>query len=479
MPKQCLVYNVFIAFPSDVKEEVAALKEVVSNWNSVNYETFNVMLHTIDWVTDSYPEMGNFNDPQGIVNKQVLNRGDILIGIFWCRIGTKTKNAVSGTVEEIDAFIQAEKPTMLYFSSKPINPHTIDQAQLNGVKEMKEKYKEKGVVWNFSTISEFKESLNKHLTRCVRDYNAWQDDANKKINDTINKITSTAVVNTKPIYEYIIDSYRDVENTISGKSKFIQSGFKEIDEMIDGFRQKHIYLIAGDRYGKTTFLKSMLANICVNNKIPSSVFTNDGNGSWFCSSMLSGIAGVNHFALSNGMLAKRDLPKLSFAAGPLSEAPLFLNDDIDMTFEAFEKTCNKLHKENKLGILLIDNLHMFNCNNVNIDSIAQLTKSLKTLAVKLNIPVIITAKLNEKIKQFHKRPIVSDLKEKYGDIEDYVDTIIFLYHDLNETDVDGNKITEFIIAKNNNGPIGTAYLLYNRGTLLFKNIPNDKQDSGF
>jgi replicative DNA helicase len=125
-------------------------------------------------------------------------------------------------------------------------------------------------------------------------------------------------------------------------------------------------------------------------------------------------------------------------------------------------------------------MNLKKCENAAvINSIAQLTKSLKKLTVKLDIPVIITGKLNEKIKQYNKRPLVSDLKEKYGDIEDYLDTIIFLYHDLHETDGDGNKTTEFIIAKSNNGPIGTAYLQFDRETLLFKNIPNYKQDSGF
>ena len=96
------------------------------------------MLLPIRWETHSYPQTGAH--PQKIINKQILEDADFLIGIFWSRFGTPTDDHPSATAEEISEHIKANKHAMLYFSNKPL-PSNVDTNQLNQIREFKEEYR--------------------------------------------------------------------------------------------------------------------------------------------------------------------------------------------------------------------------------------------------------------------------------------------------------------------------------------------------
>ncbi len=107
-------FNVMIASPGDVASERAIVRDVVYEWNAVNAASRKVVLLPVGWETHSSPEMGA--TAQTIINRQVLSKCDLLVGVFWTRIGTATEHHLSGTVEEIEGHISAGKPAMLYFS---------------------------------------------------------------------------------------------------------------------------------------------------------------------------------------------------------------------------------------------------------------------------------------------------------------------------------------------------------------------------
>lgn len=100
MPYQSTAYKVFIASPGDVKEERSIVREVLAEWNDINSEKRALVLLPIGWDTHSTPEMGS--PAQEIINKRVLKTADILIGVFWTKVGTPTDRYPSGTIEEID-----------------------------------------------------------------------------------------------------------------------------------------------------------------------------------------------------------------------------------------------------------------------------------------------------------------------------------------------------------------------------------------
>lgn len=154
-----------IASPGDVPEEREIIRQVIHDWNDVNAALSKVMLTPVGWETHSAPELGV--RPQELINKHVLSDCDILIGVFWTRLGTPTGKASSGSVEEIMEHVQAGKPAMIYFSSKPVVPDTVNLDQFEQLKEFKQQCKEEGLVEGFDSPHEFRQKLSKQLQFCL------------------------------------------------------------------------------------------------------------------------------------------------------------------------------------------------------------------------------------------------------------------------------------------------------------------------
>ncbi len=168
MSYKAKVLEVLIASPSDVVQERKIIQEIIHSWNSINSKELEVVLLPVMWETHSTPEMGD--RPQAIINEQIVTSCDILVGAFWTRIGTHTGIAESGTIEEIQQFIDKKRPTMLYFSSAPVVMDSVDLEQYNKLLIFKKKCLGEGIVEQYSSISEFREKLSNHLTRVVRKY---------------------------------------------------------------------------------------------------------------------------------------------------------------------------------------------------------------------------------------------------------------------------------------------------------------------
>ena len=155
------VYKVMIASPSDVAAERGVIRELIHRWNNAHSDTRKIVLVPVGWETHSTPEMGD--RPQAILNKQILGDCDLLIGVFWTRIGTSTGEYASGTVEEIEEHIKAGKPAMIYFSSAPVVPESIDPTQYGQLINFKNSCRERGIYEGFSDVLDFRNKLDAHL----------------------------------------------------------------------------------------------------------------------------------------------------------------------------------------------------------------------------------------------------------------------------------------------------------------------------
>ena len=165
MAYQATVIPVMIASPGDVAEERNLIRTVIHDWNDVNAETSKVMLAAVGWETHSSPELGT--RPQELISSRVLKDCDLLIGVFWTRLGTPTGKSQSGTVEEIEEHVNAGKPAMIYFSSKPVAPESIDPEQYAQVNAIKEKWMPQGLIESYDNIEEFQKKLAKQLQLCL------------------------------------------------------------------------------------------------------------------------------------------------------------------------------------------------------------------------------------------------------------------------------------------------------------------------
>jgi len=159
------VLKVMIASPSDVEQERRIARDAIQEWNFTHSEDKAIVLMPVGWETHSSPSMEG--RAQDIINKQILEGCDLLIAIFWTRIGTPTGESESGTVEEINEHISAEKPAMIYFSSVPVVPESVDSEQYSKLNEFREDLRSRGLIESYGSLSEFREKLSRQLAQTV------------------------------------------------------------------------------------------------------------------------------------------------------------------------------------------------------------------------------------------------------------------------------------------------------------------------
>jgi len=165
MAYEARVLKVMIASPGDVSAERHMVRNVLNEWNHIHSEDRSLVLMPIGWETHSSPMMGG--RPQAIINKQILGNCDLLVAVFWTRIGSPTGVAVSGTVEEIQEHRNAGKLAMIYFSAAPVRPDSVDEKQYAALKEFKQECYKKGLVESYDTLGEFRDKFSRQLTQTI------------------------------------------------------------------------------------------------------------------------------------------------------------------------------------------------------------------------------------------------------------------------------------------------------------------------
>ena len=175
-------YRILIASPSDLTEERQAVTDAINEWNAEHSETECVVLLPVRWETHARPTAGL--RPQQAINDQLVSKSDLLVGLFWTRFGTDTGFAGSGTVEEIDQFVAAGKPALLYFSRRPIDPSKIDVVQHQKLRAFKEETYRAALVGDFTTVDGLRQTVLRDLTRQVRDMRKGRHLANRKLDET-------------------------------------------------------------------------------------------------------------------------------------------------------------------------------------------------------------------------------------------------------------------------------------------------------
>lgn len=166
MPTQASVYRVMIGSPSDLSNERYAATEAVNEWNAQHADNEGIVLLPVKWETHALPTAGV--RPQSAINTQLVDRCDIFIGMFWTRLGTDTGVAISGTAEEIDRFVSAGKPAMLYFSNKAVPKNASEGKQTAKLRKFKAATYKESLVGSFTSAPQLKRVLLRDLTRQVR-----------------------------------------------------------------------------------------------------------------------------------------------------------------------------------------------------------------------------------------------------------------------------------------------------------------------
>jgi hypothetical protein len=156
------VIEVFIASPSDIIQERNCFKEIIEEWNIIHSRSRNAILKFIGWENDVYSLL-NGQEPQAVINNQILKDSDLLVGIFWTRIGTPTKDYDSGTIEEIQKHMKQGKPVMLFFLYFSVVPSSINNEQYEKLLQFKEWCKRNGVINSFNSTDDFIKQFRNQL----------------------------------------------------------------------------------------------------------------------------------------------------------------------------------------------------------------------------------------------------------------------------------------------------------------------------
>lgn len=164
---QAKVYRIMIASPSDIQEEIKVAFDVLHHWNNLHSEKNKIVLLPLHWSISSYPASGKH--PQKLLDKQVVEKSDLLVCVFGAKLGTPTDTEISGTVEEIKEHRKAGKEVMVFFKKNVSDIVAIDPAQLQKLNGFKESIKNEFLWEEFSNAIDFEKKFDKALQLYVND----------------------------------------------------------------------------------------------------------------------------------------------------------------------------------------------------------------------------------------------------------------------------------------------------------------------
>ncbi|KLU67107.1 replicative DNA helicase [Desulfosporosinus acididurans] len=284
------------------------------------------------------------------------------------------------------------------------------------------------------------------------------------------------------IRDILLGTFEKIEYLYANKGNLtgIPTFFTELDRMTSGWQPSDLVIIAArPSMGKTALVLNMAQNAAVRANVPVAIFSLEMSKEQLVQRMLCGEAMVDQQRVRTGDLLDADWPKLTRAVGPLSEAPIFIDDTVGISLAELRSKARRLKTEHDLGIVIIDYLQLLTVGKrteSRQQEVAQISRSLKGLARELKVPVIALSQLNRGVEQRQdKRPLMSDLLES-GAIEADADVISFIYRDEYYNQESEKKgIAELIIAKHRNGPVGTVELGFLKEFTKFVNLDRQHQ----
>ena len=300
------------------------------------------------------------------------------------------------------------------------------------------------------------------------------------LNDDTNK-NDQSLRSAKDLTKSTMDKLHELSNKSDGLIGS-STGFKDLDSKLQGVQNGDLIVVAGrPSMGKTSFAMNIAENILLDENATGSVliFSLEMPGESLTTRLLSGMTKLNQQNVRSGMLKDDELRILLKKSEELKNLPLWIDDSSILSPMELRAKARRLARTEKdgLSLIVVDYLQLMQLplsteNRVN--QISEISRSLKSLAKELNVPVIALSQLNRAVEQRpNKRPIMADLRDS-GAIEQDADVILFIYRDevYNEDSEQGNK-AEIIIGKQRNGPIGTVNLTFLKEFTRFENFSSD------
>ncbi len=304
------------------------------------------------------------------------------------------------------------------------------------------------------------------------------DKAEKNIFDVIQNRNTQGFA---PIKDVLVEAFNKLEELYNNKGYVtgIPTGFIDLDYKTAGLHNSDLVLVAArPAMGKTSFALNLAQYVAVHAKVPVAIFSLEMSKEQLVNRILCCEAMVDSQKMRTGKLEDEDWQKIARALGPLSEAPIYIDDTPGVSVMDIRSKCRRLKLEKNLGLVVIDYMQLMQGRGKpesRQQEISEISRSLKILAKELNIPVITLSQLSRAAEtRTDHRPILSDLRES-GAIEQDADIVMFLYRDdYYNPDTEKKNISEVIIAKHRSGSTGTVELAWLGQYTKFANLDKSR-----
>jgi len=265
------------------------------------------------------------------------------------------------------------------------------------------------------------------------------------------------------------------------------TGFNDLDKMTSGLQPSDLIIIAGrPSMGKTSLALNMAEHVAIEKKMPVAVFSMEMASMQLTTRLIGSVGRVDQHKMRTGQLDDDDWEKLTDSLGQLNEAPIHIDEGSALnTFEVRARARRLQRQVGQLGLVVIDYIQLMSApigkqTENRATEISEISRSLKSLAKELHVPVVALSQLNRSVEQrVDKRPVMSDLRES-GAIEQDADVIMFIYRDeVYNPESPDKGLAEILLAKQRNGPVGMVKLTFLGQYTRFENYANPGYDIGY
>ena len=262
-----------------------------------------------------------------------------------------------------------------------------------------------------------------------------------------------------------------------GQLRGIRTGYRDLDNKTAGLQRSDLIIIAArPAMGKTTLVTNLAYNVATIAKLPVLFFSLEMSKEQLIDRMLADASGVDSWNIRTGNLSDEDFSKISEAMGEMAEAPIFIDDTPGLSVLEMRTKARRAAHDQPLGLIVVDYLQLMQTNGNyagnRVQEVSEISRGLKLIARELNVPLIAISQLSRSVEsRTPPIPQLSDLRES-GSIEQDADIVTFIYRPgyYEPDNPEVQNITDLIIAKHRNGPVGKVQLYFHPERLRFMSL---------
>jgi len=291
--------------------------------------------------------------------------------------------------------------------------------------------------------------------------------------------------NFVPIKEILAESFERMDDLHKekGKVRGVPTGFKPLDDLLAGLQSSDLIILAArPSMGKTSLALNIAENVAIKDKKAVAIFSLEQSKEQLADRMICSQAGVDAWKLRTGKLSEEDFPKIGYAMGVLSEAPIYIDDQPFSNVMEIRAKARRLQMECDIKLIVIDYLQLMQGARMSrepnrVQEISEISRGLKALARELNVPVMALSQLSRAVEHRpDKRPQLADLRES-GSIEQDADVVMFIYRDeYYDPETEEKNIAEILVKKHRNGPVGAIKLYFCGERTQFQTLDTKHQE---